>query len=499
MEINTKKKMFYTFLIINFLAWTLIQLTRNVISIDSMEAISWGEVIDFGTNKHPPFSGWLMGGFYHLFGQHDFIAYVLGEACLLIGFIFLYKLAKFFMSEEKAMCASMILSSCYYYTYILFIDNFNCNFVSMGLIPMIAYYFYKSVKQDKTKDWIIFGIASALGTLAKYQVIFLFLALLLYILLCRRDIFKRNGVYISILSGLIVILPHIVWLFKYDFFSFAYMADRTGVTLHNVPSFLIKYGRIIFPIKFIIDQLLSVLPCVLLLCLAALHAKNISVLKLSENKSETAFIWIVCIAPIVFQSLMGAFSNTRIMGMWGSMMVSFFGLLLFYQFPVKFNKNTFMFLYKWVCSLMVLWLISMFVFSQLQTKLHMGFPYQKVIPELNTAWDMASNNAELKYIGGNGEYVYKIKQYNKRPTKVLLETFGYKNPWITDEEILKSGAIIFGKTKKEVIQQTKDAIVLLPEDYKLNIKKCEFEIINKMGKSKNFEFYYAVIPPIEKN
>ena len=85
-------------------------------------------------------------------------------------------LAKFFMPKEKAMCASLVMMPCYYYTYTLFYENFNCNILSMALWPMIAYYFYKSAKQDKTKDWIIFGIASALGTLAKYQVIFLMMS-----------------------------------------------------------------------------------------------------------------------------------------------------------------------------------------------------------------------------------------------------------------------------------------------------------------------------------
>ena len=490
---QSKKTLYYLFLVINIIAWSIIGLTRNVMGDDALEAISWGELVEFGTNKHPPLSGWLMGGFYHLFGQHDFAAYFLGALCVTVGFLFIYKLSKLLLDEEVAACASLVMVPCYYYTYTLFYENFNCNILSMALWPMIAYYFYKSLKTEKTTDWVLFGITSALGALTKYQVIFLFLALFIYLLIYRRDCFKHKGVYISVLCGSVVILPHIIWLIQHDFFSFAYMFDRTEVSLHNTPAFMIKFGRIFFPVKFIIDQVLSVLPCILLFGFAALQAKNISVFK--ENKSGIAFVWILCFLPIIFQSLMGAVSNTRVMGMWGSMMVSFFGLLLFYQFPVKFNKDTFMFVYKWVCSLTLIWLISMLLFSLLQTKLHMGFPYQQIIPEMNSKWDAATNNAPLKYIGGDGRYVYKIKEYNPRPTTVILETFGYENPWVKPADIDKYGAIIIGESKKEAIGQVEYSGIILPKDYKLNVIKCKFEIKNKIGKTKKFKFWYVIIPP----
>ena len=138
-----KKKVFYIFIIIHAILWSIVGLLRNVISIDSMEAISWGELISFGTNKHPPLSGWLASGFYHLFGQHDIAIYILGQLCLVVGFIYVYKIAKFFLSEEKAFASAMILEACQYYNWMTFIDNFNCNILLMGLWPVVIYYFYK--------------------------------------------------------------------------------------------------------------------------------------------------------------------------------------------------------------------------------------------------------------------------------------------------------------------------------------------------------------------
>ena len=493
-----KSKLFYIFLAINALAWSFLGLVRNTIGNDALEAISWGELVDFGTNKHPPLSGWLMGGGIHLFGQHNFVAYFLGQACIMIGFVFIYKLAKFFFDEEKSMCASLIMSSCYYYTYIAFYENFNCNFLSMALWPMIAYYFYKSVKENKVTDWVIFGVVSALGVLCKYQVIFLFFALFLYLIICKRDQFAKKGIYISLFVGFLLILPHIIWLYKTDFFSFIYMTGRTEIGTHNTPQFLIKYGRIVFPLKFILDQVCAVLSCVAVYLFLALQSKNISINK-NWKKSESLFVLSIAFVPILAQSSMAIVENSRIMGMWGSMMVGFTGIFLINFFPVKFNKTTFYYCLKWVYSLMVLWLAGMFVFALFQTKLHMSFPYQKIIPDINKQWDVETNNAELKYVGGHIDYVFKIKEYNPRHPHVILETFGAKNPWENQEDILNSGALIVGKSKKNTIRLAKEMITLLPENYKFNVHRYNFEITNIVGKSKKYKFYYTIIPPKQKN
>ena len=493
---KTKEKTFYIFLLINALCWSFIQFFRNVISVDALEAISWGELVDFGTNKHPPLSGWLMSGLYHICGQHDYIAYFLGQICIFIGAIFIYKLAKFFMDNEKSMCASMILLSCYYYTYIVFIDNFNCNFLSMALWPMIAFYFYKSTKENNTKDWILFGITSALGVLCKYQVIFLFFALFLYLIFCDRKQFRQKGMYLSILTGLLLILPHIIFLFKTDFFSFIYMAERTEIGSHNTPQFLIQFGRIVFPLKFLADQILSVASCIAVYLFLGLQTKKIEINK-NLKSPESIFILLITFAPILTQGCMAAIENNRIMGIWGSIMVSFVGIFLFYFFPVKFNEKTFNYFMKWVYSLMCAWLIGMFIFSQLQTKLHMSFPYQQIIPDINKQWELATNNAPLKYVGGNIDYVFKIKEYNPKHPKVILETFGYKNPWINHKDVIKSGVLIVGKSKKNLIHYVKEMVILLPENYKIEPIRYDFEIKNKLGKTKKYKFYYTIIPAMK--
>ena len=141
------------------------ELFRNTMCVDSMEAITWGELISFGTNKHPPLSGWLADGFYRLFFQHDFAIHLLGILCIAIGLIYIYKLANYFLDTKKAVCAALIITASSYYSYLIFYYNFNCNILAMGLWPVLAYYFYKSIKFDKLKYISLINIAKgrALG------------------------------------------------------------------------------------------------------------------------------------------------------------------------------------------------------------------------------------------------------------------------------------------------------------------------------------------------
>ena len=244
-----KEKLFYLYVVINMILWTILESFRTVISRDAMEAVNWGELLSFGTNKHPPLSGWLAGGVYNLFGHNDIAIYLLGQLCVAIGLIFIYRLSKNFLDEDKAICSTMILTPCFYYSFHPFYDNFNCNIISMLLWPIMIYYFYNAIKENKIKDWSIVGFTAGLSVLAKYQVVFVFLPMFLYILFFARESFKKLGVYLAVIFATIIIIPHIIHLYNNDFFSFCYLMERTESTVEPNSGFHL-FDRIMFPTKF---------------------------------------------------------------------------------------------------------------------------------------------------------------------------------------------------------------------------------------------------------
>lgn len=493
-----KKKIFYIFLFVSTLLWSICATLRNVISIDAIEAICWGNLIDFGTNKHPPLSGWLAAGSYNLFGQHDFVIYILGQICILVGFIYIYRLAKFFLSEEKAFCSVMILQACAYYTYFVFIDNFNCNVLLMALWPMCTFYFYKSIRENKLLDWVLFGVVSGLGFLGKYQIVFLFFAMLLYLIFIKREQFRQKGMYIAILTGLLVILPHVIWLYKTDFFSFSYMIGRTHSHTNNLPEILTKLSHLFYPLKFVGGQIGTLAGCFVLYFFTIIQTGNFNFKNIEGSKSDKLFLLLIFFVPILTQGFMGFVTGDRVPAIWGSIMVGFVGIMMFYFLPVRFKEDTFKFFTKLSYAAMVLSSICVCIFALLQTQFFISYPYQKIMPDFEKMWAEETANSPLKYVGGDIGYIFQFAHYNPQKPKVILETFGHKNPWIDHEDVLNSGAIIVGE-HENMTQLTKSLIILLPTDYKVTSRKYTAAMCNILGKCEQREFFYTIVPPFAKS
>ena len=492
------KNLFYIFIILHALFWTMLQTLRHVMSIDAMEAISWGELLSFGTNKHPPFTGWLAAPLYNIFGHHEFAIYLLGSLCVLIGFIYIYKLAKNFLSEEKAFCSVMILEACHYYTYSIFLDNFNCNIILLAFFPAAAYYFYKSIHKNKVSDWIFFGLTSGLAFLSKYQIIFLLFALFIYLLLENREQFKKKGIYIAFAVGLLTVLPHLIWVFKHDFFCLAYMFERAESKFVEFVLWKNIFDRIFYPLKFYADQILAVCGCIAMYILTAIQAKNIAFWNKNISKSDKTFILTIAFVPIIAQGFVGIISSSRVPGTWGSMMMGFIGIVLFAFLPINFKENTYKFFVKLSFFAMAGMLTAVGTFLITQKKIFISLPYEKIFTEINSQWDFETNNAPLKYVAGDLKYIFAYRYYNDKHPKVILDTFGYKSPFENHDDILKSGAIIILDEENDLDKIARDRMVLLPKDYKINPKNYTYNICNKFNSCKDYEFYYAIIPPLNQ-
>ena len=92
---NNINKLFYSFLIIHLILWTLIPtLTNNNLPLDTIEALAWGSNLDWGFNKHPPASAFFPEVVYQLFGSQDWAYYLLSQLFVVTAFIIVFKFAE---------------------------------------------------------------------------------------------------------------------------------------------------------------------------------------------------------------------------------------------------------------------------------------------------------------------------------------------------------------------------------------------------------------------
>ena len=467
------------FLCLHFLVWSLIPLLRTSLPMDSIEAIVWGQYCDWGTNKHPPLSGFLAYWAY-TFGAHSHLAiYALSQLCVLCGFVYIYKLAKCFMAQEKAVLAVMLLEGVIYYGYSA--PEFNVNVVSLALWPATVYYFYKALKNNKMADWVLTGVFAGLNLFNKYVSGVLLLSMLFYMFYDRnaRQKFKTVGPYLSALFCMLVVLPHVWWLYLHDFYVIDYFLGRGGKAgFEDFP--LLRH--IVYPIKFLGAQVLFGLGALLIYFIGTYKAPQ------EDNRlaaSDKKFLLVNGLLPLALMVLVSLAGGIKLKSMWGFPALYMTGILLLAFFPRQLTDAVRARLIKGVyiiMSLMGVALICVYIFNK-SDKLHMNAPaYGAKMEEI---WRQATGGRPFKYVAGDVWWADNLALFAPSKPKPVIWGDISKNPWFDAADLAKSGALITAAGEWEYRSAAEALGNATPP------QKLELEFVNPAGKIKRKTIYYG--------
>ncbi len=340
---------FYIFLTIHLIIWTFIPtLTNNNLPLDTIEALAWGSNLDWGFNKHPPMSAFLVEIFYQIFGAQDWAYYLLSQICVIISFFVVFKLGEEFF-ENKVFCllSVLLLEGIYFYNFTT--PEFNVNVCLMPFWSLTALYLWKGFRDNKIIDWLLLGLFAGLGFLSKYLFIYLGLGIdifLVYMIYKKKIDFKC---LVSIISFLIVLLPHLIWLSENDYVTITYGLDRTGTGDQN---FL---DHITHPLIFLGKQIGILIPFFLMfLFLSNLKSK----FNFKDNK--LLFLLAINIVPIAMVFLTSMIMGVKIRTMWMTPFYLFFGVLVIYIFQSQINLNK---LKGFTTAFLILFIFSPFAYA----------------------------------------------------------------------------------------------------------------------------------------
>lgn len=474
-----KQHPFVFFLIVHFFVWSLVPLLRHGLPMDTIEAIVWGQYCDWGTNKHPPLSGYLAYMSYIFGGKAPYALYALSQLCVLLGFVYIYKLAACLFDKKKAMLSAMLLEGVIYYGFST--AEFNVNVVSLALWPMNAYYFYKSLKTGNLLDWTLNGIFAGLNLFNKYVSGVLLLAMALFMLFDKtgREKLKTWKPYWAVLVCVMVIVPHLVWLYQHDFFVIDYFlgrGDKAG--FDKMP--LLRH--VVYPLKFAGSQILFVLGTLLVWFFATYGAEKEreSLTKLNRN----FLIWLGCV-PLMLMILISFIGGIKLKSMWGFPAVYMLGILLWGFFPYKLTETL---KRKMVCGIYAI----MFLLAVVQScilifnksdKMHMNAPeYGKLIEQI---WNQNAKGRPFKYVAGDVWWADNVALYAPSEPKPVIWGDIRKNPWFDAQDFVNSGALLVTAGKGEYMAAVKtlgNTTEPLP---------LELEFKNHVGKIKRKTIYYG--------
>jgi 4-amino-4-deoxy-L-arabinose transferase-like glycosyltransferase len=462
-----------------FALFSIIPLLRFSLPMDTQEAIVWGKYCLWGTTKHPPFSGWLAYDFYKMLGSWDGALYILSQLCVVCGIFYIYKLARCFVDENKAAMATMLQFGIIYYHFSAV--EFNVNVLSVALWPMCAYYFWQAYKQNKFKDWLLFGFLVGINLLNKYVSSLLFASLAIFVFADKGalKLLKNVKVYVAALAALAVIAPHAWWMYQTDFETMNYFASRSGAGTAA------WWGRIAYPLKFLLAQLLFAAP--MLLTYAVLYKKGEKE-KCAQNRTEALFIIITAVAPLCLFALTSIISGHALKSMWGFPCLFMWGTALVCFYPVSLNKKLPVIMGVWVTLFAVVYAVQ----CLLTTSPRFTTDVKGFAAAMEQKWQERTNKP-LEYVGSDVWYADILALYGSHEIKPMIWMQPQSNPWFNVKDFKEKGALVIANDvwEYENYQKVYGADITPPQ-------KMTVEFKNYFGKTKVKEVLYGFYLPKEK-
>ncbi len=379
MGINKKNilNIFYIFLIIHLIIWTAIPaLTNNNLPLDTIEALAWGSNLDWGFNKHPPMSAFLVEIFYQIFGAQDWAYYLLSQICIIISFFAVFKFSEdFFKDKTFCLLSVFLIEGIYFYNFTA--PEFNVNVCLIPFWALTVFYLWKGLKYNKVSDWLLVGLFSGFSFLSKYLFIYLGLAIdifIIYMIYKKKIDFKCLT---SLITFLILLLPHFIWLTKNDFITIVYGLDRTGTGDQNF------IDHIIHPIIFLAKQIIILIP--LFLMLLFLNRKLKAKFKFKDNK--LLFLFAINIIPLVLVFLTSMIMGVKIRTMWMTPFYLFFGVFVVYIFQSQMDIKK---LNNFFTIFVILFIFSPFAYAYVsitETDKRTDYPGKQIAEKVQKQWD----------------------------------------------------------------------------------------------------------------
>ena len=397
---------FLIFLLMHLILWTFAPSISNVnLPLDTIEALAWGSNLDWGFNKHPPFSAFAVELFYQLFGNQDWAFYLLSQIFVITSFFIVFKLAnEFFKNRYLALISVLLLEGVYFYNFTT--PEFNVNISQLPFWALSVYFTWRCIKFNKTIDYFFLGLFVGLGILSKYLFIYLAIGIkLLFIYFLKKGI-KIKFFHISILSltAFLVVLPHLIWLIENNYVTLTYGLRRTGGIGNLI-------DHIIFPFIFLSKQIIILIPFFLMTLFLVKKFK----VKINFRDKKLIFLFFTTLVPIILILITSLVMGAKIRTMWMTPFYLFLGVTFVYLFQKKIDMKK---LNKFFIVFLFLFFLSPSTYlyiSLSESNKRTDYPGKEIARLVQNKWDNNFRN-EIKIVVGDewaaGNLSYHL---NSRP------------------------------------------------------------------------------------
>ncbi len=419
--------------------WTLIPaLTFHSAPMDILENIGWGREWQLGYASHPPLQAWLTMAVVDLAGGAIWPVYLLSQVAVVLTCLPLFFLGREAAGPKAGVLAVLVFLLVFYANWPT--PEFNANVVQMPVWSWATLTFWRACSTRRFGWWIAFGAVAALAVYAKYSAVILFAALFatsLAVPRCRTA-YRTAGPYLAVAVATIIVVPHLVWLWRVDFLPVHFAEGRAGR-----PTGL---GRIVAPIFFMAAQALDhLLPAVVVAATGLVGWRTAPANVTPASDLRRVVNWMA-FAPYAFTFVFSLLSGYGLRDMWGAPMPIWISLAaVLWLWPRLQDARLPAFLLAWEAvfvALPVAFCIYSIAGDRLAAPPRAAWPSPALAAELASVWKQQAGDAPLSIVAGDKWAAGIVGAYTAAHPSVLTNGSFQLSPWLTPADIARRGALI---------------------------------------------------------
>ena len=238
-----------------------------------------------------------------------------------------------------------------------------------------------------------------------------------------KTLIKLNFFY-ALLTFFLITTPHFVWLTQNDFTTIYYALKRGGLNEVSI------YNHLLNPFKFLINQIIILLPFILLIYLLVKKIK----IKLTLNNEKFIFLLFSFLLPFILILITSIITGSRIRTMWMIPFYSLIGIFFIFLYQDQINVKK---LKNFIFLLIIFLVLSPILYSlrSIYSDSRTGYEGKKIAIEIEKEWKNFSKE-KIYHVGFSEWYAGNLSYHlNNRP-KVFLEE---------NNDFFKKPAVIIAK------------------------------------------------------
>jgi len=221
----------FAFVMIHAVLWSVILINLKAVQdihMDVAEAFAWGQKFQLGYGKHPPLSGWVAGLWFRAFPVTDWSTYLLAMATVGCGLVITWLIALRVVDYRRAFFVVVMLAIYPIFNFKGF--KYNPDLLQLVTLPLLMLAYLNAFEKRTVASGFWLGIAAMLALMTKYWALTMVGAIGFAALIHpdRMRFLTSPAPWVAMVTGVVTMIPHLVWLKDVDFVPLTYASDVYG-------------------------------------------------------------------------------------------------------------------------------------------------------------------------------------------------------------------------------------------------------------------------------